>query len=310
VSDSWYPAPARTLLARGKELQLGSRPWLMGIVNASPESFSDGGRRTTLGEQARLAEQLLAAGADILDIGGESARTDIAPIDAEREIERVAPLVELAAGELGAVVSVDTHKPAVARAAIAAGAAIVNDVSGLRNAAMARLCAQTGAALVVMHTLAAPGRRLQAADTYADIVAEVCAFLRGRIDAALAAGVRFEQLIVDPGPDFAKTPSQSIALLRGVGALHELRRPLLMAVSRKDFIGALTQRAPRDRLAGTLAALAHGVACGAHIFRVHDVSAVADFLTVSAALAGESAVPHGVALPEELRYDRLARPLG
>jgi dihydropteroate synthase len=282
----------------------------MGIVNASPESFSDGGRRPTLATQARLAEQLLAAGADILDIGGESARTDIASIDAEREIERVVPLIEVAAGELGAIVSVDTYKPEVARAAIAAGAAIVNDVSGLRDVAMARLCAQTGAALVVMHTLAVPGRRLQAVDAYGDVVAEVTASLRGRIDTALAAGVRFEQLIVDPGPDFAKTPAQSIELLAGMGALHELGRPLLMAVSRKDFIGALTRRAPRDRLAGTLAAVAHGVACGAHIFRVHDVSGAADFLKVSAALAGDAAVPRGLALSEELRYDRLARPLG
>jgi dihydropteroate synthase len=310
VSGAWYPAPARTLLARDHDVELGSRPWLMGIVNASPESFSDGGRHTTLAAQARLAERLLAAGADILDVGGASARTDIAPIDAEQEIERVVPLIDVAAGELGAIVSVDTYRPAVARAAIAAGAAIVNDVSGLRDVAMARLCAQTGAALVVMHTLAPPGRRLQAADSYGDVVAEVTAFLRERIDVAVTAGVRPDQLIVDPGPDFSKTPSQSIELLAGIGTLHELQRPLLLAASRKDFIGALTRRAPRDRLGGTLAAVAHGVARGAHIFRVHDVSAVVDFLTVSAALAGDAGVPRGLALSEELRYDRLARPLG
>jgi dihydropteroate synthase len=310
VSGAWYPAPARTLLARDHDVELGSRPWLMGIVNASPESFSDGGRHTTLAAQARLAERLLAAGADILDVGGASARTDIAPIDAEQEIERVVPLIDVAAGELGAIVSVDTYRPAVARAAIAAGAAIVNDVSGLRDVAMARLCAQTGAALVVMHTLAPPGRRLQAADSYGDVVAEVTAFLRERIDVAVTAGVRPDQLIVDPGPDFSKTPSQSIELLAGIGTLHELQRPLLLAASRKDFVGALTRRAPRDRLGGTLAAVAHGVARGAHIFRVHDVSAVVDFLTVSAALAGDAGVPRGLALSEELRYDRLARPLG
>jgi dihydropteroate synthase len=310
VSRGWYPAPARVLLARDRELELGSRPWLMGIVNASPESFSDGGRRTTLAAQARLAERLLADGADILDVGGASARTDIAPIDTEQELERVVPLIEVAASELGAIVSVDTYRPAVARAAIAAGAAIVNDVSGLRDVGIARVCAQTGAALVVMHTLAAPGRRLQAPDSYGDVVAEVSAFLRERIGVAIAAGVRREQLIVDPGPDFAKTPAQSIELLGGIGALHQLERPLLMAVSRKDFIGALTGRAPRDRLAGTLAAVAHGVACGAHIFRVHDVSAAADFLTVSAALAGDAGVPRGLMLSEELRYDRLVRPLG
>jgi dihydropteroate synthase len=309
VSRGWYPAPPRVLLARERELALGSRPWLMGVVNASPDSFSDGGRHTTLTAQARLAEQLLAAGADILDVGGESARTDVAPIGGEEEIERVVPLIELAAGELGALVSVDTYKPAVARAAIGAGAAIVNDVSGLSDVAMAQLCAQTGAALVITHTLAAPGRRLQAPDRYHDIVAEVGAFLRARVGVALAAGIRAEQLIVDPGPDFAKTPAQTVELLSRVSALHELQRPVLMAISRKDFIGALTRRAPRDRLAGTLAALAHGVACGAHVFRVHDVGAAVDFLTVSAALAGETGVAGDLALPEELRYDRLARSL-
>jgi dihydropteroate synthase len=310
LSGGWYPAPARLLSARDRELTLGSRPWLMGIVNASPESFSDGGRRYTLAAQAQLAEQLVATGADILDIGGESARTDVAPIGAEQEIERVVPLVEVAAGQLGAIVSVDTYKPQVARAAIAAGAAIVNDVSGLRDVAMAQLCAGTGAALVLMHTLAPPGRRLQAPDRYHDIVGEVNAFLRERIEVALAAGMRAERLIVDPGPDFAKTPAQTVELLADVGAFHSLERPVLMAISRKDFVGALTRRAPRDRLAGTLAALAHGVARGAHIFRLHDVASAADFLRVSAALAGNSEVPTDLALPQELRHDRLAMPLG
>ena len=310
MSGGWYEAPARTLVARDHELPLGSRPWLMGIVNASPESFSDGRRRATLRAQAQLARELLGAGADILDIGGESARTDVAPIGRQQELERVVPLIELAAGELGAIVSVDTHKPSVARAAIAAGAAIVNDVSGLRDVAMADLCARTGAALVVMHTLAAPGVRLQANDRYRDVAAEVVQFLRERIELALGAGMRPEQLIVDPGLDFSKTPPQTIELLAEAGALHELQRPLLMAISRKDFIGALTGRPPRDRLAGTLAALAHGVKCGAHIFRVHDVAAAADFLRLSVVLAGGAEVPIDLTLADELRHDRLARPLG
>jgi dihydropteroate synthase len=291
------------LTAGERTFALGERPWLMGIVNASPDSFSDGGRHATLDVQLRLAGELLAAGADILDIGGESASTGRPPVAAQEEIERVTPLVERVVGELGAIVSVDTYKPAVARAAIAAGAAIVNDVSGLRDPALAEVCAQTGAALVVMHTRAAPRERLQDPDLYGDIAAEVLAFLRERIAVALAAGVAPEQLIVDPGPDFAKTPAQTIRLLADVKRLHELGRPLLMAISRKDFIGALTGRAPRERLAGTLAALAHGVDAGAHIFRVHDVQAAADFLAVRAALAGEVEPSRDLVLADELRHE-------
>jgi dihydropteroate synthase len=160
------------------------------------------------------------------------------------------------------------------------------------------------AALVVMHTRAAPKQRMQDPDLYGDVTGEVLAFLRERIAVAIAAGVAPEQLIVDPGPDFAKTPAQTIRLLSQVGRLHELERPLLMAISRKDFIGALTGRAPRARLAGTLAALAHGADAGAHIFRVHDVAAAADFLAVRTALSGDLEPSRDLALAEELRYDR------
>jgi dihydropteroate synthase len=285
-------------------LELGGRPWLMGIVNASPDSFSDGGRFGSLEAQVELARELLGAGADILDIGGESASTGRPAVTVEQEIERVVPLIELVAGELGAIVSVDTYKPPVARAAIAAGATIVNDVSGLRDTGLAEVCAQTGAALVLMHTRAAPKQRLQDPDLYDDVVAEVLAFLGEQIERALAAGVAPEQLILDPGPDFAKTPAQTIELLSQVGRLHELGRPLLMAISRKDFIGALTGRPPGERLGGTLAALAHGADAGAQIFRVHDVAASADFLRVRAALAGELEPQRDLALAEEHRYER------
>ena len=304
-------APSVRVRAVDRVLELGGRAGgvggrlIMGIVNASPDSFSDGGRFGTLAAQVELARELLDAGADILDIGGESASTGSPQVAVAREIERVVPLIERVAGELGALVSVDTYKPAVARAAIAAGAVIVNDVSGLRDPGLAEVCAQSGAALVLMHTRAAPKQRLQDPDLYDDVCAEVLSFLRERIALALAAGVSPEQLILDPGPDFAKTPAQTIRLLANVGRLHELGRPLLMAVSRKDFIGALTGRRPRERLAGTLAALAHGVDAGAQIFRVHDVAAAADFLAVRAALSGERESSRDLALAEELRYDRL-----
>ncbi len=286
-------------------LELGGRPWLMGIVNASPDSFSDGGLHATLDAQCALAAELLEAGANILDIGGESASTGRPPVAVEQEIERVAPLIERVSGELGAIVSVDTYKPEVARAAVAAGAKIVNDVSGLRDPALAEVCARSGAALVLMHTAAAPRERLQDPDLYGDVTGEVMDFLRDRIALAESRGVQPEQLILDPGPDFAKTPAQTIELLRNTSMLHEFARPLLMAISRKDFIGALTGRAPRERTAGTLAALAHGVEHGAHIFRVHDVAAAADFLTVREALAGQLQPSRDLALGEEIRHERL-----
>jgi dihydropteroate synthase len=297
-------APTYRLTAAGRVLELGSRPWLMGVVNASPDSFSDGGSYRTPEQRMALAAELLRAGADILDVGGESASTDRPPVEVGQEIERVVPLIERVAGELGAVVSVDTYKPAVARAAIAAGASIVNDVSGLFDPELAEVCAQTGAALIVMHTRAAPKQHMQDPDLYGNVTQDVLSFLEERIAVARRAGVAREQLIVDPGPDFAKTPAQTVELLANISRLHALGYPVLMAISRKDFIGALTGRAPRERLAGTLAALAHGVDEGAHIFRVHDVAAASDFLTVRAALRGELVPGRDLALSEELRHDR------
>jgi dihydropteroate synthase len=299
-------APLHSLSAGDLTIELGRRPLLMGIVNASPDSFSDGGLHAGIDAQLALAAELLESGADILDIGGESASTGRPPVEVQEEIERVVPLIERVVGELGALVSVDTYKPEVARAAIGAGARIVNDVSGLRDERLAELCAESGAALVLMHTRAAPRQRLQDPDLYEDVVEEVLDFLRERMEAALSRGVSAEQLILDPGPDFAKTPAQTIRLLAHVERLHELGRPLLMALSRKDFIGALTGRAPRERQAGTLAALAHGVERGGHIFRVHDVAVAADFLTVRAALTGELEPSRDLAMSEEIRYQRLS----
>jgi dihydropteroate synthase len=292
------------LRALGRDHALGAVPWLMGIVNATPDSFSDGGRHPTLEARVALARRLAGAGARVLDVGGESGITNRPAVSPEEEIERVVPLIARICDELDVLVSVDTYKPAVADAAIAAGAAIVNDVSGLRDPGLAEVCARTGAALVVMHTAAPPKQRLQDPDLYGDVVGDVMAFLAERIAIARGAGVATEQLIVDPGPDFTKTPSQTIELLRGAARLHELGRPVLMALSRKDFVGALTGRRPAERGAGTLAAIAHGVELGAHIFRVHDVDAAADFLAVRAALRGEVDVPRELALADELRWEQ------
>ena len=296
----------RALRTGDRSHELGARPWLMGVVNATPDSFSDAGADGGLDARLARARELVEAGADVIDIGGESGITGRPAVAAAEEIDRVVPLIELVVRELGALVSVDTYKPEVAEAAVAAGARIVNDVSGLRDERLADVCAATGAALVVMHTRAAPKQRLQDPALYADVVADVAAFLRERMAAALARGVDREQILLDPGPDFAKTPAQTIALLRRLDVLHELGRPLLLAVSRKDFIGAVTGRSPRGRDAGTLAAVAHGADAGGHVFRVHDVAAAADFLTVRAVLRGDVEVDPGLALPDGLRHEPTA----
>jgi len=274
------------LRLRGHTLELGSRPLLMGIVNAAPDSFSDGGDHPTLQSRVAFGAALVEAGADLLDVGGESARGDTAAVREQEEIGRVVPLIARLTG-LGALVSVDTYTPAVAAAAIDAGAALVNDTSGLADPALANVCARTGAGLVVMHTRVPPKGTLLDPARYDDVMADVTGFLRERMALALVHGVDHEQLLLDPGPDFAKTPAQTVAVLQRLGELHELGRPLLLAPSNKDFVGALTGRPPRERLAGTLAAVAHGVDAGAHVLRVHDVAAVADFLRVRAALRGD-----------------------
>jgi dihydropteroate synthase len=270
----------------GRVLDLGPRPLLMGIVNATPDSFSDAGDLPTLEAHLARAAELLEAGAELIDVGGESARGDRPAVGPEEEIERVVPVIERVAG-LGAAVSVDTYKPDVAEAAIAAGAVLVNDVSGLRDPALAEVCARTGAGLVVMHTRVEPKGTLLDPARYDDVAADVAGFLRERMQVAIARGVDPEQLLLDPGPDFSKTPAQTVAVLRRLDLVHALGRPVLLAISNKDFVGALTGRAPRERLAGTLAAVAYGAEAGAHVLRVHDVAAAADFLRVRAALRGD-----------------------
>jgi dihydropteroate synthase len=280
-------APPRALRARGQRIALAGAPLLMGIVNATPDSFSDAGELPDVAARVERARELAEAGARILDVGGESAFGGRPLVPAEVEAARVVPVIERIARELDVLVSVDTYKPAVAEAAIAAGAHVVNDVSGLRDPALADVCAATGAALVLMHTRAAPKETLLDPALYDDVAADVRDFLAERMEVAEAAGMHPEQLMLDPGPDFAKTPAQTVAVLRRLELLHELGRPLLLAVSRKDFLGAITGRGPRERGAATLAAVGWAADAGAHAVRVHDVRAAADFLAVRAVLHGE-----------------------
>jgi dihydropteroate synthase len=281
----------------------GARPLVMGVLNATPDSFSDAGDLRTLDDRVRRAEALLEAGADIIDIGGESNVTNRPAVAVQEELERVVGLVERVAGELGALVSVDTYKPPVAEAAVAAGARIVNDISGLRDGALADVCARTGAALVLMHTPVAPKTQELREDRFTDPAREVRDWLAARLAFARERGVAAEQVVLDPGPDFGKTPAQTVAVLRCLPQLAELGRPLLVAVSRKDFVGAIVERRPRERLAGTLAAVGFGADHGGSIFRVHDVREVADFLAVREVLRGDRELGSGARVPEHLRRE-------
>jgi len=296
VTDSQSRPP---LFLRGRELRPSpARPLVIGIVNASPESFSDGADVGGVDDQVARGLAMRGAGADLVDVGGESGVTDLPAVSVDEEIARVVPVVRRLARE-GVLVSVDTWKGDVARAAVRAGAVMVNDVSGMSDPGVADACASTGAGLVITHTRARPKEK--AFPRYEDVVADVVALLRERMGSAIELGVHREQLVLDPGPDLAKTPADTIALLRALPEVAALGRPLLLAASRKDFVGALTGRAPRDRLAGTLAAIGAGLDLGASILRVHDVAATADYLAVRAALRGEAEVDPDLRLDPGLR---------
>jgi dihydropteroate synthase len=288
---------------RTVEVQAG-RPLIMGIVNAGDDSFSDAVRLDTLERRVQCGLELVAEGADLVDVGAESGVTYTPAARADDEAALVVPLVERLAAE-GVSVSVDTWKPEVARAALEAGAVMLNDVSGLREPALAELAARSGAALVLMHTRAEPKR--EAFPDYDDVAADVEAFLRERIELALDHGVAREQLVLDPGPDFAKTPAQTVAVLRDLARLRALGRPLLLAISRKYFLGAITGRPPAQRLAGTLAAAAWAADAGAAILRVHDVAAVRDALAVKDVLEGRDEVPAFDGSDDELKWIRSDR---
>jgi dihydropteroate synthase len=258
----------------------------MGIVNANQDSFSDAVRLETLDAQAEHALALVAQGADLVDVGGESGVTYTGVSDPEVEAARVVPLVERLVAE-GVVVSVDTWKAPVARAALDAGAHLLNDVSGLRDPELASLAAAAGAGLGVMHTRAAP-KEERFHDYRGDVVGDVVAMLDELRAAAVARGVAPGRVILDPGPDLAKTPAESVEVLR---AVERIGAPWLAAVSRKYFVGAITGRPPAERLAGTLAAVGHAADHGAAIVRVHDVAATVDFLRVRAVLRGDAEIP-------------------
>jgi dihydropteroate synthase len=261
-------------------------PWrVMGVVNVTPDSFSDGGEFLDPDAAVAHARRLAGEGADILDVGGESTRPGAAPVDAEEELRRVMPVIEgLARGE--AEISIDTTKSEVARGAIDAGATIVNDVSAFRfDSAMAELVAQRGTRCCLMHMLGEP-RTMQENPRYEDVVSDVKAFLEERMAFAVSEGVAEDRIWVDPGIGFGKALEHNLELLRRLDEIAALGRPVVVGTSRKSFLGKLTGADEKHRLPGTIATNVLALERGASVFRVHDVAEVADALTVAAATLG------------------------
>lgn len=277
-------------------------PVVVGVVNATPDSFSDRGDRSTSGS-IRQVHRHLEDGAAIIEIGGESNVTNRPAVSAATEIGRILPVVE-AAVEAGAMVSIDTYKPEVAAVALDAGAAIVNDISGSEAIAMLKVCAGRGAGMVVMHTEVAPKSQVWDEDLYPDgVTARQLCFFKERLAALKTAGVERDQVVIDPGPDFAKTPRQTVDALTGLPEIDSLGCPIMLAVSRKDFVGAITGRRPGDRSGGTFGAIAVGLELGARLLRVHDVAGTVDFLKVWRALKGIDTVSPQLRIAEEIRRE-------
>ena len=271
---------------REHRFPLGERTLIMGIVNVTPDSFSDGGMFDGVGDAVKHGLGLLADGADILDVGGESTRPGAEPVEPEQENARVVPVIDgLVTASPETAISVDTRRADVARAAIEAGASIVNDVSAAADPDMLPLVRERGAGLVLMHMQGDP-RTMQRDPSYGDVVAEVRDALAGRIGAAVAAGVTREHLCVDPGIGFGKDLHHNLALLRDIATFRELRVPVMVGASRKRFIGQLTGvDDPAERTEGTAGAVAWCAAKGVDIVRVHDVREMARVVAVVDAIA-------------------------
>ena len=273
VLQTGLPPGPGFLLGRNCRIEL-DRPRLMGVLNVTPDSFSDGGRFLSVDAALARARQFAEEGADLIDVGGESTRPGAPAVSEQQELDRVLPVIEALHRNVPVPLSIDTNKSAVALAAVAVGADFINDISGLTfDPAMAGAVAGSGAGLFVMHTRGRP-TVMQADTCYDDVVKAVCTFLQDCVDRALAAGISEERIAVDPGIGFGKDAAGNLELLRRLSELAALGRPILLGTSRKSFIGRVLDRAdPQQREIGTLATVALGVAAGARIFRVHEVAA-------------------------------------
>jgi dihydropteroate synthase len=269
---------------RNQTLDLAGRPLVMGIVNATPDSFSDGGLHATVDAAVAHALRLVEQGADLLDVGGESTRPGAAPVEPQLEIDRVVPVIERLAARTAVPISVDTYKPATARHALEAGAAIINDVGGLREPDMTALAAQTGAGVVLMHMQGVPAT-MQQAPRYENVVKEIREFFQTRLQESLNLGIAEQQVVFDPGIGFGKKTEHNLMLLARLADFQQLGRPVLLGVSRKGLLGRLLDRPVDRRLAGSLAVACDAVSRGAaQIVRVHDVEETRDALTILTAI--------------------------
>ena len=265
--------------ARGVTLADGSRPRVMGILNVTPDSFSDGGRSLALEDAIATAERLVAEGADLLDIGGESSRPGAEVVPVEEEVARVIPAIRALAGRVGVPISVDTTKPEVAALAIEAGAAILNDIRGLDDPEMRTIAARAGAGVVLMHMQGTP-RTMQVDPRYDDVVREVLDDLRRKVDRAVSAGIARERIAVDPGLGFGKTFEHNLAILRRLEAFAGLGCVLLVGTSRKGFLGKLAGRRGGDQTIPSVTSALAACSAGARVVRVHDVAATVEALRV------------------------------
>lgn len=257
---------------------------VMGILNVTPDSFSDGGRFDRVDTALAQARRMAADGADLIDVGGESTRPGALPVDVADEIARVVPVIESIRAEIDRPVSIDTMKPEVMRAAVDAGATMINDVNGLRNPEALRTAAALGVPVCLMHMQGEP-RTMQQSPHYDDVVEDLLAFFRERIERCAEAGIERERLVLDPGFGFGKTLEHNLALLAGLERFRELGLPILVGISRKSMLGALTGRQrPEHRVAASVAAAVLAVERGATIVRVHDVAETVDAMRVVQAL--------------------------
>ncbi len=266
------------LEAHGKTLELDA-PVVMGILNVTPDSFSDGGEFAAYESACRHADEMVAQGAGIIDIGGESTRPGAADVALEEELKRVIPLVEYVARHHDVWISVDTSKAEVMRQAVKAGAHIINDVRALQEPGALEAAATSGVPVCLMHMQGQP-RTMQQAPQYEDVVSDVKAFFRERIQACQAAGIPRERIMLDVGFGFGKTLEHNYQLLANLDEFHEFQLPLLIGLSRKSMIGSLLGREPKDRLAGSLAGALQSLQLGAHIVRVHDVEQTVDTVKI------------------------------
>ena len=254
-----------------------SVPRVMGILNVTPDSFSDGGRFLVADDALIQAERMVAEGADILDIGGESTRPGASAVSLDEEMARVLPLIERVAAEFDIPVSVDTSKPELMRAAVATGAAMINDVSALRAPGAVAAVAALGVPVCLMHMQGEP-RTMQAAPQYDDVLADIIRYLGDRVGVCVAGGIARERLLLDPGFGFGKTLQHNLALLRGLGQFRQLGFPIMVGISRKSMLGEVTGRPVGERQSASVAAALMAVERGARVVRVHDVAATVDAL--------------------------------